>query len=82
MMEKRLLGLAICSTVLDKCDNWNIEGSDEQLQALSNAMKATRNFTDTLNNENTTSSDAMRALKEKHGAARRFEIEYGIRWPL
>jgi hypothetical protein len=82
MNNKKLLKIAICSTVFNKGPEWSINGTNEELQALSNAMQATKQFTETINNENTTSIEAMRALKEKHSAARNFEVVYGIRWPL
>ena len=82
MNDAKLLKLAICSTVFNKGPEWNIVGTNDELRALSNAMQATKRFTDALSNESTTSVDAMRALKEKHSAARRFEVAYGIRWPL
>jgi hypothetical protein len=82
MNDGKLLKLAICSTVFNRGPDWNIVGTNDELMALSDAMQATKRFTDALNNEGSTSADAVRALKEKHSAARRFEAMYGIRWPL
>jgi hypothetical protein len=82
MHDGRLLKLAICSTLFNKGPEWNIDGTSDELQALSTAMRATQHFTNTLNSEGASAADAMRALKEKHSAARRFEAIYGIRWPV
>lgn len=62
--------------------NMKIRGTPDEVQAVANAMMASRRFQDELNRPGATIESVMQKLNLKHASAREFERILGVPWPL
>lgn len=68
--------------LVGKAVNTKIRGSKSQVEALSEALVATKNFQEELYLETATVDSVVEKLNKKHSAAEKFEAEIGLPWPL
>lgn len=59
-----------------------IRGTPEEVQAVANAMIASKRFQDELSRNGATVESVMQKLGLKHAAAREFERILNVPWPL
>jgi hypothetical protein len=62
--------------------NMKIRGSPAEVQAVANAMMASRRFQDELSRQGASVASVMQKLDLKHASAREFERILGVPWPL
>jgi hypothetical protein len=68
--------------LVGKAVNMKVRGSPHEVQAVSNALMASRRFQDELNRPGATVESVMQKLDLKHASAREFERILGVPWPL
>lgn len=73
---------AVGAWLVGKTVNLKIRGTSEEIQAVSNAMMASRRFQDELSRDGATVESVMQKLGLKHASAREFERILGVVWPL
>ncbi len=73
---------AVAAWVVGKAVNLKIRGTPDEIQAVSNAMMASRRFQDELSRPGATVESVMHQLGLKHASAREFERILGVPWPL
>ncbi len=73
---------ACAAWLVGKAVNMKIRGSDSEINAVANAMLASRRFQDELNKPGATTDSVMHKLGLKHASAREFERILGVSWPL
>lgn len=73
---------AVGAWLVGKTVNMKIRGMPEEIQAVTNAMMASRRFQDELEREGATVESVMQKLGLKHASAREFERILGVPWPL
>jgi len=73
---------AVGSWLVGKATNMKIRGTPEEVQAVANAMKASKVFQEELERPGATVESVMQKLGLKHASAREFERILGVPWPL
>lgn len=85
-LKLNLLGKIFFASVgawlIGKAVNLKIRGSSEEVQAVTNAMMASRTFQQELSRSGATVESVMQKLGLKHASAREFERILGVPWPL
>ena len=85
-LKLNLLGKIFFASVgawlVGKAVNMKIRGTPDEIQAVSNAMMASRRFQEELNRDGATVESVMQKLGLKHATAREFERVLGVPWPL
>lgn len=62
--------------------NFKLRGDPKKLQALADAIIASKKFQDELKNPKSTVSSVLKKLEIKNEAIKKFETEVGIPFPL
>jgi len=65
-----------------KLTNVKVRGTKEQVDAVANAMLASRKFQDELNRPGASVESVIQKLDLKNASAREFEARLGVKWPL
>lgn len=78
----KLTFAAIGAWLVGRTVNIKLRGTPDEIQAVANAMMASRRFQEELNNPGATVESVMQKLGLKHASARDFERALGIPWPL
>jgi hypothetical protein len=73
---------AVGAWVVGKATNLKVRGTQEEIQAVSAAMMASRRFQEELERPGATVESVMQHLGLKHASAREFERILGVPWPL
>jgi len=73
---------ACAAWLVGKAVNLKIRGSDSEVNAIANAMLASRRFQDELRRPGATSDSVVQKLGLKHASAREFERILNVPWPL
>lgn len=85
-LQLNLLGkiffTACAAWLVGKATNLKVRGSESEVQAVTNAMMASRTFQDELRRPGATVESVMQKLGLKHASAREFERILGVPWPL
>lgn len=85
-LKVNLLGKIFFGTLaawlVGKAVNTKLRGTREQVEAVANAMTASRRFQDELNRPGATVDSVMHKLGVKHMSSSEFERVLGIPWPL
>lgn len=81
MHLKPVLEAAICHMFFSAKPSIKIRGTKTELQTLSEALKATKEFSKSLN-ENSDHSDIITKLTHKRIAEAKFEAAFGFEWPI
>ena len=78
----KLFMAAAAAWVLGKGSQLRIKGTKREIEALSNALKASRRFNDELNKPGATVDSVMNKLGLKTARGKEFERITGVPWPL
>ena len=81
LLGKLFMG-AMGAWLVGKATNTKIRGTQEEIDAVSNAMLASRRFQDELRHPGASIESVMNKLGLKNASAREFESILGVRWPL
>lgn len=85
-LQLNLLGkiffTACAAWLVGKATSMKVRGSQQEVDAVSNAMMASRRFQDELRRPGATVESVMDRLGLKHASAREFERILGVPWPL
>jgi hypothetical protein len=73
---------SVAAWLVGKAVNLKIRGTPDEVQAVSNAMMASRRFQEELEYSGATVESVMQKLGLKHASAREFERILGVPWPL
>jgi hypothetical protein len=73
---------AMGAWLVGKATNTRIRGTQEEIDAVANAMLASRKFQDELRKPGSSVESVMSKLGLKNATAREFESILGVRWPL
>jgi len=73
---------AAAAWLIGRAVNMKIRGTPHEVQAVANAMMASRRFQEELNRPGATVESVMQKLDLKHASAREFERILGVPWPL
>ena len=73
---------SVAAWLVGKAVNLKIRGTPEEIQAVTNAMMASRRFQEELERQGATVESVMQRLGLKHASAREFERILGVPWPL
>jgi hypothetical protein len=68
--------------LVGKFVNTKLRGSRDEIQAVANALMASRRFQDELRSPGATVQSVMDKLRVKQMSASEFERVLGVRWPL
>lgn len=81
-----LLGKLFFATVgawlVGKMVNTKLRGTQTEIEAVSNAMLASKRFQDELKRSGATVQSVMDKLNLKHASAQEFQRILGVPWPL
>lgn len=78
----KLMFTAIGAWLVGRACGVKIRGSEKEIEAVTNAMMASRRFQDELSRPGATVDSVMNKLGLKHASAREFENILGVSWPL
>lgn len=73
---------AVGAWLVGRATNIKIRGTQEEVQAVTSAMMASRRFQEELERPGATVESVMQQLGLKHASAREFERILGVSWPL
>lgn len=73
---------AAAAWLIGRAINMKIRGTPDEVQAVANAMMASRRFQEELERSGATVESVMQKLQLKHASAREFERILGVPWPL
>ena len=73
---------AIGAWLVGKATNIKVRGTQDEVQAIVNAMMSSKKFQDELRHPGATVESVMQKLGLKNASASEFERILGIRWPL
>jgi len=73
---------AAAAWLVGRAVNMKIRGTPHEVQAVANAMMASRLFQQELNRPGATVESVMQKLDLKHASSREFERILGVPWPL
>ena len=68
--------------LVGKVINTKLRGSRDEVEAVANALSASRRFQDELNRPGATVDSVVQKLGVKHMSASEFERVLGVPWPL
>ena len=68
--------------LVGKVINTKLRGSRDEVEAVANALSASRRFQDELNRPGATVDSVVQKLGVKHMSAAEFERVLGVPWPL
>lgn len=78
----KLFFASIAAWLVGKAVNLRIRGTEEEVQAVANAMMASKRFQDELKKPGASMQSVIDKLNIKNASARDFERILGVRWPL
>lgn len=78
----KLFFTAVGAWLVGKTTNVVLRGTQTEIEAVTNAMLASRRFQDELKRPGATVDSVMNKLNLKHASAREFERILGVPWPL
>jgi hypothetical protein len=85
-LRVNLLGKVFFATLgawlVGKFVNTKLRGSNNEIQAIGNALAASRRFQDELNRPGASVDSVVQKLGIKNMSASEFERVLGVRWPL
>lgn len=85
-LKMNLIGKIFFASVgawlVGKLVNTKLRGTREQIDAVANALSASRRFQDELNRPGATVDSVVQKLGVKHMSAAEFERVLGVPWPL
>jgi hypothetical protein len=85
-LHLNLLGKVFFASVgawlLGRLTNLRVRGTQEEVDAVANAMMSSRRFQDELQRPGASVESVIQKLGLKHASAREFERILGIPWPL
>lgn len=85
-LRVNLLGKVFFATLgawlVGKYVNTKLRGSQSEIEAVGNALAASRRFQDELNRPGATVESVVQKLGIKHMSASEFERVLGVPWPL
>ena len=73
---------AVAASLLGKISNVRVRGTQEQIDALKDALMASREFQDELERPSATVQDIMNKLHLKGISAAEFERRFGVPFPI
>lgn len=73
---------AVGAWLVGKVTNMKLRGTQTEIQAVANAMLASKRFQDELRKPGATVQNVMDKLNLKHATAVEFERILGVPWPL
>jgi hypothetical protein len=73
---------SLAAWLVGKAVNLKIRGTPEEVNAVAEAMLASRRFQEELNRPGATVDSVMNKLNLKHASVREFEQVLGIKFPL
>ncbi len=73
---------ACAAWLVGKVVNLKVRGTEAEVNAVGNAMMASRRFQEELRAPGATVESVMQKLNLKHASARDFERILGVPWPL
>lgn len=73
---------AVGAWLVGKATNLKIRGTPSEVQAVANAMMASRRFQEELDRPGATVESVMQKLGLKHASAREFEAILGVPFPI
>jgi hypothetical protein len=78
----KLMLASLGAWLVGKFVNTKLRGSRDEIQAVANALMASRRFQDELRSPGATVQSVMDKLRVKQMSASEFERILGVRWPL
>jgi hypothetical protein len=85
-LQVNLLGKVFFATLgawlVGKFVNTKLRGSQREIEAVANALSASRRFQDELSRPGATVDSVVQKLGVKHMSAAEFERVLGVPWPL
>lgn len=78
----KILLAAIGAWLVGRPTNIKIRGTEEEVSAITAAMKASQRFHDKLHQPGATVESVVQLLGMKHASAREFKRILGVDWPL
>ena len=78
----KLFFASVAAWLVGKATNLKIRGSESEVQAVANAMMASKKFQDELRKPGASMQSVIDKLNIKNASARDFERILGVRWPL
>lgn len=78
----KLLFAGIGAWLVGRLTNLRVRGTQEEVDAISDAMLSSRRFQDELQRPGASVESVMTKLNLKNASAREFERILGVRWPL
>lgn len=85
-LKVNLLGKIFFATLgawlVGKFVNTKLRGSREEIEAVANALAASKRFQDEMNRPGATVDSVIQKLGVKHMSASEFERVLGVPWPL
>jgi len=78
----KLFFATVSAWLLGRAVNTKLRGSKDQIEAVVNALSASRKFQDELNRPGATVDSVVQKLGIKHMSASEFERVLGVPWPL
>lgn len=73
---------ALGAWLVGKATNLKLRGNKQQVNAVANALLASRKFQDELKRPGASLESVMQKLRVKNMNAREFERTFGVKWPL
>lgn len=77
----RVFFSAVASWLLGRGGLPKFHGNSEQMIVLTHALKAVKDFHDTLKQPDADISTVMKLMSKKNSAIKQFEQAFGIKWP-
>jgi hypothetical protein len=78
----KVLFAALGAWLVGKAVNTKLRGSRDEVEAVGNALAASKRFQDELNRPGATVDSVIQKLGIKHMSASEFERVLGVPWPL
>lgn len=78
----KILIASLGAWLVGKMVNTKVRGRQDEIQAVANALMASRRFQDELHHPGATVASVMEKLRIKQMSAAEFERVLGVRWPL
>lgn len=78
----KMMLTAIGAWMAGKATNLKFRGSKREVEAVANALQASKKFQDELRKPGASVANVMDKLGVKHMTAREFERMFGVKWPL
>lgn len=81
-MIGKIFYTACAAWLVGRITNIKLRGSQTEVQAIANAMLASKRFQDELKRPGASVEDVMNKLNLKHASAQEFTRILGVPWPL